>query len=844
MKFTRIIILLLSFTYLYSQPVQITGYIQDAQTGEPLIGANILVEGMSLGASSDDSGYFNLTLPKKGAFILTASYLGYTPAKKRLDISDKPLKGIIFDLRPEILDGQTIVISGTRAKERETPVTFSNVTRAEIEDNYTASDIPMMLSELPNTFSYSLTGDALGYSFIKIRGFDQKRIGVMINDIPLNDPEDHQVYWVDMPDLAESIQDIQVQRGVGSSVYGSSTFGGSININTSQFTGERSISAQYGYGSYNTRKFSAEYKSGIVAETYSFYGRFSKITSDGFRDNSASDLWAYFIGAARYDENMVTKINIYGGPERTHPDWDGVPEDILKDDRKYKASAYTNDVDEFNQPHYEISNEWRLSEKLEWKNIAYYIRGEGYYENYKVNKDLSDFGMTPYLTADPALFGADSLDYYESDSGKLVRDEGYYTVNSTDLVRQKWVQKNQYGLISKTDWKLDSGDLTMGVSGYTFDSHHFGKVIWAKNIPSEYDPDRKYYEYTGDRINLSAFYNYLYHYSPKIYIMSNLLYEYKSQDFEQQPTALFQGDQINAYSLDYHFLSPRIGVTYLINDKIHLYGNVSYSQREPSDDDLYDAFAGPDDLGVAPLFAKSDTIRVNGNVTKVEWDDPYIDPEELLDYEFGIGYRSSILSAAINIYWMDFRNEIIPLGGVDKDGFPIKGNAESTIHRGIELSANAALGKYFALGGNFAFSQNYFGNFTQNEYDWETGETTPVDFKDKTIAGFPDLIGNIKISANIRKFTSSLSLQHVGKQFLDNTENESRRIDPFTTANAMFSYRFPKSSRFPGFRLTFKINNLLDEEYETAGYYDSWSDVNYYYPAAGRNYYTAIQVEL
>ncbi|MCP4367900.1 MAG: TonB-dependent receptor plug domain-containing protein, partial [Deltaproteobacteria bacterium] len=174
---------------------------------------------------------------------------------------------------------------------------------------YTASDIPMLLSEVPGVYSYSLTGDNLGYSFLKIRGFDQRRIGVMINDIPLNDPEDQEVYWVDLPDMTESIQDIQIQRGVGSSVYGTSTFGGSVNIKTTNFNSEKSAKLTFGGGSYNTRKAAAEYNSGMIKNTYAFYGRFSKITSDGYRRYSASELQSYFLGFERYDKDMITRVN-------------------------------------------------------------------------------------------------------------------------------------------------------------------------------------------------------------------------------------------------------------------------------------------------------------------------------------------------------------------------------------------------------------------------------------------------------------------------------------------------------------------------------------------------------
>jgi len=250
------VFLLIACTVILSQAqlYQINGYIFDRQTRKPLVGANITISDTTLGTTSDQEGYFAIAVGKPGIYVLNVSFLGYKPVKKTVKLLNEK-DTYIFHLEPLTLKGQTIVITETRAKSGETPVAFSNLNSEQIEKNYTASDIPMMLSTLPNTYSYSLTGDELGYTFLKIRGFDQKRIGVMINDIPLNDPEDQQVYWVDIPDLAESIQDIQVQRGVGSTVYGTSTFGGSVNILTNRLGQRKGISAEFMGGSFNTKKF-------------------------------------------------------------------------------------------------------------------------------------------------------------------------------------------------------------------------------------------------------------------------------------------------------------------------------------------------------------------------------------------------------------------------------------------------------------------------------------------------------------------------------------------------------------------------------------------------------------
>ncbi len=833
-------ILFLFTVYLFSQSIEIKGYITDSETQEGLGGANIYVPGTHIGATSDKDGTFVMTFPKEGLYTIHANYVGYAPAKIRFDIKQGAIPQFIrFKLVPFILKGQTIVVTETRAKEGVTPAAFSNMDRKDIDNKHDYGDIPILIDDLPNVYSFSLNGDPSGYSFVKIRGFDQKRIGVMINDIPLNDPEDHQVYWVDMPDFAESVNDIQVQRGVGTSVYGTSTFGGSININTDVLRKTRQISSKIGFGSYNTKKFSAEFNSGIVKDTYSFYARFSKITSDGFRDNSGSDSWAYYLSAAKYGVNTLTKLNIYGGPELTHPDWYGIPDYILKNDRTYKWTTYQNDIDNFNQPHYELINEWNILPWLNWKNTLYLIHGEGYYEGLKTAKKLRDFGMDNFDTNDPDLFGDDSLKYYLSDNDTLVKKDNQYTLIRTDLVRQKWVKKNQYGWISRAKMNLSNGEMMFGLSAYGFNSDHAGYVTWGKYIANQYDPPQEYYGYNGNKKYLSFYFNYLYNYSKNFILMTNLLYEYKKQDFAQKAVALYQGDLVNSYALTYNFLSPRIGATYKFNSSFSAFTNASYSALEPSDDDLYDTWQGPDDLGVPPLFAKSDTIRQNGQIVRVDWSEPYVKPEEVIDFELGASYYTNRYSFGLNIYYMKFINEIVALGSVDKDGNPIKGNAKGSVHSGIEFTVKARINRFLNINANVSYSKNYFENFKLNNWD---GSKT--DLGGNTIAGFPGIIANIRLSSYISKLYNALSMQYIGKQYLDNTQNEARIINPYFLLNYHLSYTLKPLMGLPSFRLTLRINNLLNSEYETAGYYDSWENAAYYWPGAGRNFYASIQVML
>ncbi|NOZ60841.1 MAG: TonB-dependent receptor [Calditrichaeota bacterium] len=808
---------------LFSQVTEISGTVKDKISGHALAGANVVVEGTGSGAMTDQNGKFRLDIPD-GKYVISVSFIGYEIAKKSVEISGQPLP-LNFALKPTVIPGQEVVVTGTRAVARKTPVAFVDVPRTEIQQRYWAQDVPMLLSEVPGIYAYSDAGNGIGYTYLKIRGFDQKRVSVMINGIPLNDPEDHQVYWVDMPDLLASVHDVQIQRGVGSSLYGTSSFGGTVNIQTTQLNMPRQILATTGFGSYNTQKYSLNLHSGLIDNQYAISARFSKVTTDGYRDNSAVDMWSYFLSAARYTLNTSTFINIYGGSELTHAAWEASPESELKKNHRHNPYTYKNAVDNFSQPHYELHHQWSISDNLSWNNSLYYIHGEGYYENFKSNKKLYDFGLEPFYLPDSTL------------------------VKRTNLVRQKWVEKNHRGVISKLDWEHKNGSFSAGIDGYLFDSNHWGKIVWAAQLPPGTNPEDNYYQYGGDKKMITFFVHELYRLNKKTTLMADLNWQLQKYQFEQKEVGHFRGADRHFYEVKYSFFNPRVGVNYNMTEKINVFANISTAHREPSDDDLFDIWQGPDDIGVAPLFSKADTVKkANGKVDHLQWSEPLTKPESLLDFELGAGYSGSEVKFKLNAYWMDFRNEIVPYSQVDKDGFPIKGNADHTTHRGVEGNFALKLGKGFTLSGAAALSQNYFKKFTQYEAeydaDWNFVGTKKIDFNGKTIAGFPGTMANLRLSYNNGGFASHIFFQLIGKQYLDNNELDERSISAYSLLNLYFSYRLQNFLGLSGLKFNFWLNNALDKKYETAGYYDSWYGENYLWPGAERNFFVGIETEL
>ncbi|MDP8203009.1 MAG: TonB-dependent receptor [Candidatus Tenebribacter mawsonii] len=810
---------------------QLTGEITDSQSGKSIDQVSVYVPHVNISTTSDTDGKYILNFIKPALFSIVFERIGYEKKIVKHNPFDTSVLNIQLIKKPQNISGMKV--SSTKAKERETPVTFTNLTQENVLQNNFGQEIPMLMEDVPGVYSYSDAGGLVGNAHLTIRGFDQKRIGVMINGIPLNDPEDHNVYWVNMPDLAESTSYIQFQRGVGSSLYGISTFGGSLNMQTNSYAKENRSEIFTAFGSYNT------YKIGIkTAQKFGNYNaniRFSKVASDGYRDNSASDLWSVFTNLTRVGERSITEVNFYTGHELTHAAWEASGDWELDANHQHNPYNYENYVDDFSQPHFELHHSYYLNEISDIKNSLFFIHGNGFYEQYKEGRNLWEHG----------LVGEDN-------------DE------EADIIRQKWITKNHYGWVSQFNFRHEKGTFTAGTYLSLFDSDHWGEikeVIGADTLGISYESGQKYYNYKGEKEYLTAYVNEIFKPIDDISIMANLYFQHINYRFEQLESGNFTGEFLNAYEVDYNFFNPRFGINYNVNENFNIYGNISVSQREPTDSELYDTWDGPDDLGVAPLFASADTVFTDdGNVEKINWSDPYVKEEKLLDYEMGIGYTGGIWNLKANLYWMNFTDEIVAYGGADDEGNPIRGNADKTVHRGVELSAKVQLPACLELSGNFSYSDNYFSDefiLKQAIYDdetWDIVDYKSISLKNNTIAGFPDIISSGKLAYKKENFNLFTQLQYVGKQYLDNTENEDRIIDQFKVLNIGAVINIAKFFGKTDLQLNLRINNILNEEYETAGYYEGYeyynsvSDSFYhlgeseFWPAAGRNFVAGLRL--
>ncbi len=808
---------------------RISGWVFDAETKKPLAGANVYVEYTTLGSASDANGYFEIKNVPAGKYFIVASFIGYERQKRQVQIEPGKQIELNFYLKPTVLPGQTVVVTALIAAERESPVVFSNLDKQQIKDFYTTQDVPILLSELPSVLSYSWSGNGIGYNFLNIRGFDQRRISVLVNGIPQNDPEDHGVYWLDMPDLLASAENVQIQRGAGSAFYGPPAIGGSVNIITSNFSLEPKISFLTGYGSYNTKKHSIAINSGLIQNKYLLYSRLSYIATDGYREKSWAKFPAYFFSAIRYDEKMTTQVNLYGGPFEDHLVYRGVPKDWIKDKKKRKANLnYMDDttrddeIENFSQPHYELLHEWKLNDNLTLNNTLFYIRGVGFWD-----MDAS--------WADTVYFRLSSP--YASKYGFKPP-----TSNPGNSLARYFIDLNQYGWLPRLTIKHGNGELTIGGEFRIHRGFHWGKIEWAQNLPEKLPSDYRFYEYKGAKDIASFYLHEFLRVRPELRLMASLQFVYNRYRLydEKEFYDYNSGKWLsNEFSVPYYFVNPKIGISYDLTKNINIFGSVSLTSREPSRRDLYDASDGhwyP--WGKRPNFE----VKPDGTF---DFTKPLVKPEQLFDLELGFGYFSDNYKFTANFYYMDFRNELVKSGQLNIFGDPIVGNAERTRHIGIELAFNSRnlLIDGLEINANATISRNRI--IKHGEYVWEnpyTGESysSPqrISLDGKRIAGFPDHIGSFRITYRNSGFLFSILGKYVGEFYTDNFNLERRKADSYTVFDLVAGYKFERILDFKNFELKLQVNNLFNKLYAASGVGDE------FYPAAERNYFVSLGFDL
>jgi iron complex outermembrane receptor protein len=731
-----------------------------------------------------------------------------------------------------------IVISTTRPDERA-PLARAKLTRAEIREKNWGQDTPMALATLPGAYAYSDAGNGIGYSYLSIRGFPQRRISVLVNGVPLNDPESHEVYWIDHPDLLASTAEVEMQRGVGSALYGAASVGGSVNLETSPFSGVRQATAALAYGSFDTRRLLLEMDSGPLADGWNLYGRYSRIQSDGYRDQSWTRLWSYALSARKAAGAHLFRANLYGGPEETHLSYLGVPLNYLDGlvtgdpdrDRRYNPITFAGEADHFFEPHYELIHSWSPGPGLALTHTLFYFEGSGYYDEQRGGQSLAAYRLAPWQTTDPGLFGRDSLVYYDNNGISLTRDgQGRVTVTGFDAVRRRWVSNRHFGWIPRVRIDNPRGTLTLGGEIRAHDGRHVGRVLTGRGLPPGTEPEHVYYDYHPRTLSAGLFARQEWRVTPTLQLTTDLAWRHQEYLMRGDLTDPAFHPQAIRFDQRYDFALPRVGLTWNARPEVATFIAWSHSEREPSFRDLYDAEGGG-----APLFAIDPDGRYGA---------PLIRPERVHDFEAGAAWRRDRTSLGANLFRMNFRDELVYAGQFNTDlGYAIIGNAARSVHQGVELAGSFASDPArpvtLALDANATLSDNHF-----LEYREFIGPSETTSYGGNALGFFPAVVGNVAARAGWRGVTAGAEVQHVGRIYLDNTEDAGASIDPRTVLNLSGAYRLARAGG-PTVELSVRLFNALDRRYAAGGYSYLFYDlrITEFIPAATRNALAQVSVE-
>ncbi|APZ46109.1 TonB-dependent receptor [Polaribacter reichenbachii] len=756
---------------------------------EPLAGASVFVKENKLGTSTDFDGNFSLKLAK-GTYTLEVSFLGYKTISDKIIINQNEEYDIILKQDETVLE--EVLVSAVRANT-DVPVTFSNLSKKEIAKRNLGQDIPVLLNYMPSVVSSSDAGAGVGYTYMSVRGSNGERINVTVNGIPYNDAESHGTFWVNLGDFASSTQNLQLQRGVGTSTNGSGAFGASLNILTDAVSDEAFGEISNSFGSYNTRKHTVKFSTGKINDHIEIAGRLSNISSDGYVDRAFADLKSYYLQGSYTDENTLIKAITFGGKEKTYQAWYGLTADELAADRRQNPYTYDNEVDDYNQNHYQLHWNEKLNDNWSTNLGLNYTKGSGFFEQFE--DDTDEINLYDGIVV--------ATDSYINDWGQVVP--------ITDLIRRRWLENDFYVVNFNTNYKTDHLNLISGISYSNYTGDHFGEVIWAKELSENANIRDRYYFSDAKKTDFSIFTKATFD------ITENLAgYADLQGRFVNYQTAGLTSDR-DAIDVDasFSFFNPKFGLTYKINNSNNLYTSFAVANREPNRNDF------------------------EGGVTT---------PETLNDFEFGWRLNKPTIKLNTNIYFMDYKNQLVLTGALDDVGAPIRATSGSSYRLGLEIDADIRISNKFSVKPNAAFSSNKNRDF----FVTRDGNTNPTALGNTDISFSPDVVvGNMFNYNPIENLQISFLSKFVGKQFMSNFSSaisENDVLDSFFTSDLNIVYQIKPNKIFKSITLTALVNNIFDTEYVDRGYYgiydDDWSvagvttTVDYagYYPQATRNF--------
>ena len=701
---------------------------------------------------------------------------------------------------------EEVKLTGIKAKDN-TPVTFTNVSKKDIASRNLGQDIPILLNYLPAVVTTSDAGAGIGYTGIRVRGSDATRVNVTLNGIPYNDAESQGTFWVNLPDFASSVEQIQLQRGIGTSTNGSAAFGASLNVETSGIQQNAFSSLSSSLGSFNTFKNTFQFSTGILNDHFSFSGRLSKINSNGYIDRAASNLDAYFFQAAFQDENTLIKALIFGGHEITYQSWYGVDAETLVTNRTYNPAGeiydnngnltgfYDNQVDDYTQDHYQFH--WDEKINAFWSSSLglNYTYGRGFYEEYNdvwYNENIS--------------FGGDtSFDYLQIQPFTI----GETTVESTENISQKWLDNDYYVLTLGLNYQTAETTINFGGLYSRYIGDHFGNLLWGQTIGAS-APNHRFYENQGVKTEGSFFAKATHQLSSKLTGFLDLQIrgiDYKVEGSISGPDNFDVDDQFT-------FFNPKAGLTYTLSQKQNIYFSYAKAQREPN---------------------------------RTDYENGSPKPEKLNDFELGWRINNEKVRVQTNLYWMEYQDQLVLTGAIDKVGAPIRQNVGKSRRVGLEVDATIQLADQWLLKPNLALSsnQNLDFYFKRDGVLQSLGKTK--------LAYSPGVVaGNALVFAPSTRFQLGLLSKYVGKQYMGNIDSENSILPSYFVSDINFVFTWQPNKWIKEIQWLTTVNNIFNFKYESNGYFytydDDWSRSGQittiegagYYPQAGIHFLSGV----
>jgi iron complex outermembrane receptor protein len=695
--------------------------------------------------------------------------------------------------RPDTSSLEPIEVSALRAGDK-TPFARTNLTAKDFRQTNLGVDLPVLLSNTPSAIFTSDAGNGVGYTGIRIRGTDGTRINVTINGIPYNDAESQGTFFVNIPDFISSANSVQIQRGVGSSTNGAGAFGASINLSTNEVQEKFYARLANSGGSYNTWKNTFQFGSGLLGKQFTIDGRLSRIVSDGYVDRASSNLRALALSTAYLNGKHSLRFNIFSGSEVTYQAWNGIDAATLKTNRRFNplgleqpGSPYPNQTDNYKQTHYQLFYNTALPRNWKASFALFLTRGKGYYEEYRAQQQLSDYGIPPYFN-------------------------GSSVIEKTDLIRQLWLDNYFYGSTWSLTHEKHNNRFILGGAFTQYRGQHYGIIKWAQ-VTGSVQPGQRWYDLPALKNDFSVYGKWSRQWTGRWHSYADLQFRhvlYNINGFRKNPTL--------AVSNSFTFLNPKLGIVYAANNR-QWYASFAVAGKEPNRDDFEAA------SNAAPK------------------------PETLLDWELGMEQKGKKFTYGANFFFMHYINQLVLTGEVNDVGAYTRTNADFSYRTGIELQANWQPESRWKLGGNLAFSDNRILKFTEYIDDYDNGGQITRDYRRTPIAFSPAVVGGTQLSYFPGKgLELTLSNRYVSRQYLDNTGQKSRSIDPYFVQDFRASFEWP-NRLFRNTLLVAQVNNLFNNLYVSNGYTFSYVSgglvtENYFFPMAPINFMLGLTVEL